>query len=70
MAELERERTKRQLNHYGGSLRWLWFTSDSHEVLAILRDQILGLGRGMRKEKDEREKRTRERKERINGSND
>ena len=50
MAELERERTKRQLNHYGGSLRWLWFTSDSHEVLAILRDQILGLGRGMRKE--------------------
>ena len=50
MAELERERTKRQLNHYGDSLRWLWFTSDSHEVLAILRDQILGLGRGMRKE--------------------
>ena len=50
MVELERERTKRQLNHYGDSLRWLWFTSDSHEVLAILRDQILGLGRGMRKE--------------------
>ena len=70
MAELERERTKRQLNHCGGSLRWLWFASDNHEVLAILRDQSLGLGKGMRKEKDVREKRIRGRKERIKGSID
>ena len=66
MAELERERTKRE-NHSGGGSQWLWFASGSYEVLAILRDHSLGLGRGMRKEKDEREKRI---KERIEGPND
>ena len=66
MAELERERTKRE-NHRYGSSQLLWLASGSLEDLEILGDRSLGLGRGMRKEKDEREKRI---KERIEGPND